>query len=143
MVKTMKEFLYAADVALVGYIWKVKEEYVKWKKVLGSKWFKVNDNITKAMEIGTKSSREVAISRAIPGLNSEAAPPHVVRGDSWMPTDGSSPWSWGYQTAICIYDWFEIYCRFSRILIVIGLTALTWIAVHAVRPSKGREGITS
>ena len=43
---------------------------------------------------------------------------HVVRGDLWVPTNRSPPcWWWGYQSAICIHDWFEISCHFSPSLI--------------------------
>ena len=30
---------------------------------------------------------------------------HVVKGDSWVPTNGSPPrWWWDYQSAIYIHD---------------------------------------
>ena len=46
---------------------------------------------------------------------------HVVRGDSWVPTNGIPPcWWWGYQSEICIHDWFEMGCHFSPSLIQLG-----------------------
>ena len=43
---------------------------------------------------------------------------HVVRGDFWVPTNGSPPcWWWGYQSVICIYDWLEMGRHFSPSLI--------------------------
>ena len=46
---------------------------------------------------------------------------HVVRGDFWVPTKGSPPcWWWGYQSAVCIHDWFEMGCHFSPGLIQLG-----------------------
>ena len=46
---------------------------------------------------------------------------HVVRGDLWIPTNGSPPcWWWGCQSAICIHDWFEMGCHFFSGLIQLG-----------------------
>ena len=46
---------------------------------------------------------------------------HVVRGDFWVPTNGSPPWWWWrYQFVICIYDWFEMGYHFSPSLIQLG-----------------------
>ena len=43
---------------------------------------------------------------------------HVVRGNFWVPTNGRPPcWWWGYQSAICIHDCFEMGCHFSPSLI--------------------------
>ena len=41
---------------------------------------------------------------------------HVVRSESWVPTNGSPP-CYGELAVICIRDWFEIGCHFSSSLI--------------------------
>ena len=43
---------------------------------------------------------------------------HVVRGDFWIPTNGSPPcWWWDYQAVTCIHDWFKVNCPTSPSLI--------------------------
>ena len=52
---------------------------------------------------------------------------HVVRGDSWVPTNGSPPcWWWGYQSVNCVHD-----CRFP------------WIVFHAAPPAQRRGRVNS
>ena len=41
------------------------------------------------------------------------------------------------------HDWFEMGCHLFPSLISIRLTAWIWIAVRAVPPSRGREGVTT
>ena len=69
---------------------------------------------------------------------------HVVRGDFWVPTNGSSHcWWWGYQSAVCIHDWFEMGCHFSPSLIQLGWwRELDCSSHHTFIPRKRRSNPT-
>ena len=59
---------------------------------------------------------------------------HVVRGDFWVPTNGSPPcWWWSFQSAVCIHDWFQMGCHFSPSLI-----QLDCCSRHSSIPRKRR-----
>ena len=61
---------------------------------------------------------------------------HGVKGDFWVPTNGNLPcWWWGYQSAICVHDWFEMGCPFSPSLIKLGLQHESGKSFHTLPPS--------
>ena len=66
---------------------------------------------------------------------------YVVRGDFWVPTNGSSScWWWGYQSVICIYHWFEMGCHFSPSLIQLGWWREPWLLFAPYLHPKKRRG---
>ena len=68
---------------------------------------------------------------------------HVVRGDFLVSTNGSPPWWWGYQSVICIHDWWEMGHQFSTSLIQLGLRDVSGKSFHAVPPSQGTKVTTT
>ena len=62
---------------------------------------------------------------------------YVVSGDSWVPTNDSPPWWWGYQSFMTGSKWVATFsiAEFSY------FDGVNLDTVRAAPPSLGREGL--